>query len=192
MINDVGTRMLVLRKLHGWSQRQLAKRSGVPHSAISMIEHGQVSPSVNSLKKVLDGVPMSLSEFFSLDINQRAASFYKADALKNETFGDVTRMSLLTDQDGKGILMTREKFPPGSDTGEDMVISAGEQAGFIVKGKIELTVGGEIQILEEGDAFHFPRRRPYRFRNPGNETCEVISTILPEKGTDSQSSNYYN
>ena len=174
--------MLVLRKLNGWSQRQLAKRAGVPHSAISMIEHGQVSPSVNSLKKVLDGVPMSLSEFFSLDLNQTEKVFFKAGALKHEPFGDIVRTSLRTHglNGSDGVIVTRECFPPHSDTGEEMIMSTGSQAGFVVRGKIEVSVGGESEVLEAGDAFYFNRRRPYRFRNIASDDCEVISVVIPD------------
>lgn len=173
--------MLVLRKLNGWSQRQLAKRAGVPHSAISMIEHGQVSPSVNSLKKVLDGVPMSLSDFFSLDLNQSDKVFFKADALKQEPFGDIIRTSLRTHRlnGSDGVVLTRECFPAGSDTGEEMIMSSGSQAGFVVKGKLEVSIGGEVDTLEVGDAFYFQRRRPYRFRNTSSGDCEVISVVIP-------------
>ena len=181
MINDVGTRMLILRKLNGWSQRQLAKRAGVPHSAISMIEHGQVSPSVNSLKKVLDGVPMSLAEFFSLDLEDNVKVFYKSDSLKNESFGDIHRYSLKTIEAGdSGIVLVREIFPPGADTGEELLSNSGFQSGFVVKGKMEVTVGGEAEILVAGDAFYFTRRRPYRFRNLSTEESEIICTILPD------------
>lgn len=179
MINDVGSRMLVLRKLNGWSQRSLAKRAGVPHSAISMIEHGQVSPSVNSLKKVLDGVPMSLADFFSLDVNEDSRAFYKADSLKSEPFGDIVRTSLRTSpKDNNGIVVTREEFLAGSDTGEEMISGTGFQAGFVVRGQLEVTVGGEVEQLKVGDAFYFNRRRPYRFRNLTNDNSETVSAIL--------------
>jgi len=34
-----------------------------------------VSPSVSSLKKVLDGVPMSLAEFFAMDLSATRGPF---------------------------------------------------------------------------------------------------------------------
>ena len=52
------------------SQRELARRAGVTNGLISLIEQNRVSPSVSSLKKVLDGVPMSLAEFFTLDLSE--------------------------------------------------------------------------------------------------------------------------
>ena len=65
----VGERLKSIRELFGWSQRELAKRAGVPNSAISVIEHDNVSPSVASLEKVLLAFPISLSDFFSIRLD---------------------------------------------------------------------------------------------------------------------------
>jgi len=181
MISDVGARMLVLRKLNGWSQRQLAKRAGVPHSAISMIEHGQVSPSVNSLQKVLDGVPISLADFFALDLNVQIRVFFKGKSLRVDT-GDDTEIWQLKTKGGKqGPMVERKIFPSGSDTGEELTVSTGERAGFVISGEIEITIGGEAEILKAGDGFYFEGRRPHRFRNLSAKPCEIVSTILPDK-----------
>ena len=51
---DIGVRLQAVRKSKGLSQRELAKRVGVTNSTISLIEQNKVSPSISSLKKVLD------------------------------------------------------------------------------------------------------------------------------------------
>ena len=71
----------VLWNEDGLSQRELARRAGVTNGLISLIEQNRVSPSVGSLKKVLDGVPMSLAEFFTLDVTSAAQVFYSASEL---------------------------------------------------------------------------------------------------------------
>ena len=77
MSNDVGARLRAVRQMHGLSQRELAKRAGVTNGMISLIEQGRVSPSVASLKKVLDGIPMALAEFFTLDPARHPQVFYR-------------------------------------------------------------------------------------------------------------------
>ena len=64
---ELGVRLKAVRKHFELSQRQLAKRSGVTNATISLIEQNKVSPSVSSLKKVLDGLPMSLADFFTFE-----------------------------------------------------------------------------------------------------------------------------
>ena len=78
---DVGARLRSVRTSFGLSQRELARRAGVTNGLISLIEQNRVSPSVSSLKKVLDGVPMSLAEFFTLDLSVAPQPFYGVDEL---------------------------------------------------------------------------------------------------------------
>ena len=51
---DTGTRLKLVRERNNLSQRELARRSGLTNSTISQIEQNRVSPSVSSLKKLLD------------------------------------------------------------------------------------------------------------------------------------------
>ena len=77
---EIGSRLQTVRKHFELSQRELAKRSGVTNATISLIEQNKVSPSVSSLKKVLDGLPMSLADFFTFEAeaNTRQIFFEKS------------------------------------------------------------------------------------------------------------------
>jgi len=54
---DIGGRLRFIRSRQKLSQRELAKRSGVTNSTISLIESNQMNPSVGALKRILDGIP---------------------------------------------------------------------------------------------------------------------------------------
>ena len=89
---DIGSRLQRVRKSgKDLSQRELAKRVGVTNSTISLIEQNKVSPSVSSLKKVLDGIPISLADFFTLDLAGDLADgpFYGADDLPDVGSNDI-------------------------------------------------------------------------------------------------------
>ena len=75
---DVGARLQALRLMHGLSQRALAQRAGVSNAIISLIEQNRTSPSVGSLKKVLDGLPISLADFFGMELGPRPQIFFAA------------------------------------------------------------------------------------------------------------------
>src|SRR3954464_15826690 len=78
---NLGARLRYVRTLHGLSQRRLAKQAGVTNSTISLIESNQVNPSVGALKRILDGVPVGLAEFFSLTPSSERQAFFRADEL---------------------------------------------------------------------------------------------------------------
>lgn len=51
---DAGTLLRMVRERHGLTQRQLAARASTSQAAISRIERGLVSPTVETLARLLD------------------------------------------------------------------------------------------------------------------------------------------
>lgn len=178
---DVGVRLQGIRKLKGLSQRELAKRAGVTNSTISMIEKNSVSPSISSLKKVLSGIPMSLVEFFSLDMEEENSTqvVYKSDDLFSISSGEVAFKLVGKAYPNRAIAFLDETYPPGADTGDDMYSHEGEEAGMLIEGILELTVGSEVFLLEPGDSYYFDSSKPHRFRNPGDKPARLISATTP-------------
>ena len=76
---DIGGQLRFVRSRHKLSQRELAKRSGVTNSTISLIESNQMNPSVGALKRILDGIPMGLAEFFAIEPERPRKAFYRSD-----------------------------------------------------------------------------------------------------------------
>lgn len=178
-MTGVGARLRGIRTQHGLSQRELARRAGVTHASISLIESERVSPSIASLKKVLDGLPMSLAEFFTLDVEAPGRVFYRADELPDVGSGDIAFRLLGAERRQRAMTVLHEVYQPGADTGETMLVHDGEEGGVVVRGEIELTVAGDSRRLGPGDGYYFESRLPHRFRNPGDEPCEIISANAP-------------
>src|SRR5690625_4219310 len=80
---DLGQRLKWVRERNGLSQRELARRAGVTNSNISMIEQGAVSPTVNSLTRLLDVIPLSLAQFFVCDPERDSGAIYRAGELRS-------------------------------------------------------------------------------------------------------------
>ncbi len=176
---DVGARLRTLRKTHGLSQRELAKRAGVTNGMISLIEQNRASPSVSSLKKVLDGFPLSLADFFTTEFNPQNQVFYGAGELPDMGPGEPSTRLVGYNHLDRSMSILKETYPAGSDSGEHMLQHDGEEGGVVVRGQIEITVGGESRILKAGDAYYFNSRIPHRFRSIGDEECEIISANSP-------------
>jgi transcriptional regulator with XRE-family HTH domain len=176
---NVGAHLKSVRQMYGLSQRELAKRAGVTNGLISLIEQNRVSPSVGSLKKVLDGIPMDLADFFTLDVGVKPQVFFQREELADIGTGSVELRLVGVRLAKRNMAILHEKYAPAADTGEEMLTHAGEEGGVIVKGRIELTVGGESRILGPGDAYYFKSTLPHRFRNVGREECEIVSASSP-------------
>ncbi|MDQ2693921.1 MAG: cupin domain-containing protein [Pseudomonadota bacterium] len=176
---DLGARLRAVRESRGLSQRELARRAGVTNGTISLIEQNKNSPSVASLKKVLDGIPMSLAEFFALDLPPKDKVFFRAADLVELTRGRVAFRQVGGDLRGRSLQILHERYAPGADTGKTMLRHDSEEGGIVLRGQVEITVGEQRCILGPGDAYYFDSRKPHRFRNVGDEDCEIISACTP-------------
>jgi transcriptional regulator with XRE-family HTH domain len=173
---DVGARLRTVRLTFGLSQRELARRAGVTNGMISLIEQNRVSPSVSSLKKVLDGLPMALGEFFTLDVGGTPQMFFGADELPELGSEALSQRLVAAERPGRQLTLVHARYQPGAASGEEMLSHhGGEEGGLVIRGRLELTVGGSVRVLGPGDAYYFSRQLPHRFRNVGREVCEVVS-----------------
>jgi mannose-6-phosphate isomerase-like protein (cupin superfamily) len=79
----------------------------------------------------------------------------------------------------RAITFLTEIYPPGADTGEEMLTHEGEETGILVEGRLELVVGLETFVLEAGDSYYFESTKPHRFRNPFDAPARLISAATP-------------
>ncbi|MEM7208401.1 MAG: cupin domain-containing protein [Pseudomonadota bacterium] len=180
MIDDIGARLKQLRERFSLSQRELAKRAGVTNSLVSLIETNKTSPTIASLRKVLDGFPITMTEFFTPeDPSAKQQTFYLKGELPDVGTQGIAYLLVGAKRRKRALCMLHEHYEPGADTGEEMISHPGEEAGVIVSGFIEITVGDETRVLGEGDAYYFETSSPHRMRNPGNEKCVVVSASTP-------------
>ncbi|MHA3977096.1 cupin domain-containing protein [Halovulum sp. GXIMD14794] len=185
---EIGGRLRTVREARGMSQRELAGRAGLTNAAISLIEQNKSSPSVASLKRLLDAIPMTLSEFFSeVEDTGTPKYFYSADEFVELSPQDIglgagaMRVSLrqLGDASRHALQVLHETYPPGSDTGPDLLTHEGEEAGVVIEGIIEITVADQIRVLNPGDGYLFDSRLPHRFRNIADTRCVIVSACTP-------------
>lgn len=177
---DIGERLKGLRQQRGLSQRELAKKAGVTNSTISLIEQNRVSPSIASLKKVLDGLPISLAQFFTPDTEQNRDQVFFVPEEQPDLGCDGIRYFLVgSSLPQRQMTFMHEFYEPGSDTGEEMFSHDGEESGVVIRGHIELTVDGETRQLAPGEAYYFDCRKPHRFRNIAEEICELVTASTP-------------
>ena len=176
---DIGGRLRHLRMAHNLSQRELAKRTGVTNSTISLIESNASNPSVGALKRILDGIPIGLAEFFAFEPDRPKKAFYQADELVEIGKGPISYRQVGDHLFSRSLQILKERYEPGSDTGKVLLMHEGEEGGIVISGRIEVTVGSERRILGPGDAYYFSSKLPHRFKCVGPVACEVVSACTP-------------
>ena len=62
---NLGARVRQLRKDRGWTLEQAAQQAGLARSTLSKIENGQMSPTYEALKKLAEGLAISVPQLFT-------------------------------------------------------------------------------------------------------------------------------
>ncbi len=180
---DIGLRLREIRLANGLSQRELAARAGLTNGTISLIEKNKTSPSVASLKSLLDAIPMSIAEFFATIEDAEVPKYFYGPAefteISPQVPGAGVSLRQLGDASTRSLQVLDETYPPGADTGPELLSHVGEEAGIIVQGAIEITVGDQIKVLTVGEGYLFDSRLPHRFRNISDTACKIISACTP-------------
>ncbi|MGB5492711.1 MAG: cupin domain-containing protein [Woeseiaceae bacterium] len=179
MDQQIGRRLREVRERLGLSQRQLARQSGVANATISQIEASKLNPTVSMLKRILDGIPISLGEFFADENEVSDKVFFRATDLTEIADGGVSFRQVGANISDRAIQLIQERYQPGSGTGKHAITHEGEECGIIISGRLEVTVGEETAVLSRGDAYYFKSSKPHQFRNQWNEPCELITACTP-------------
>ncbi|UFX09920.1 cupin domain-containing protein [Ensifer sp. D2-11] len=160
--------------------RELAARSGISHSTISLIERDRMSPSIDTLGAVLDALGTTLPGFFSdLQSSLPYTPFYSsADLIEIGKADTISYRVIGLDHPNRQMLMLHERYAIGADSGEEFTHAA-QEAGMVLSGAVEVTVGNQKRVLGAGDGYYFDSRLPHRFRNVHDGESEIVSAITP-------------
>ncbi|QOZ85876.1 cupin domain-containing protein [Chromobacterium sp. Rain0013] len=178
---QLGARIRQLRKRQGLTLSRLAATSGLSVGHISLIERELAQPSINALVNIARSLGVTVQWFFNDSAEQ--AEDEKDYIVRREQRPRLDYQSgfvdhLLTPRNQRQLEMIHCLIPPGASCDEGYSHN-GEEAGFVLKGSLELFVGERQFHLEQGDSFAYSSSEPHRYRNPGSGETIVIWVITP-------------
>jgi transcriptional regulator with XRE-family HTH domain len=172
-MEQLGLKLRSLRKRKQLSLKQLAERVGCSPSYLSMVETSKIDPGVSRLKRIADGLGITIVDLFQAQPGQNLI-IRRHERICAEFPSSKTRIEILVPQVAEKQIDARIAviYPGGSSSGEYR--HPGEEFGFVMKGTLELTIDGVNHELEEGDSFYFASTSNHHFRNPGKEDTLVL------------------
>jgi len=177
----VGENLRKLRTRQGLSLERLAKASGVSRAMLGQIELGRSAPSINLLWKIARSLNVPISVFVASgvdsDIMIQRAHRAKVVNSANGRFSirSVTPIDRTNRED-----LAEVRLSPKSLEEEDAHPAGSTELLVIIRGVLELRVGGSWHCLEKGDSALFNADVPHAYRNPGlDETTFFMMTVNP-------------
>jgi transcriptional regulator with XRE-family HTH domain len=182
----VGGNLRHARMVRGLSLRALASRVGCSGSLLSKVENDKTVPSLQMLHRIVSELGTSIGNLFS-----QAQDGHRIVLRKGERQVISTNFPRRLGK-GKGVeLEWLIPYPeshllsgsihiiaPGGSS-EGVITHQGEEVGYVLTGRFELTVGGRIYELDAGDSFFFPSDLPHGYRNPGTAETRVLWINTP-------------
>ncbi len=164
-----------LRSERGLSLEKLSQASGVSRAMLNQVENEQSTPTINVLWKIARalGLPFSALISHAAPPGLTVLPAARARLLRSHDGGFSSRALFPADRprhvefyelrlEGHAVEHA-EAHAPG--TTENLVVAAGA---------LELTVGSERRLLEQGDAVIFLSDVPHVYRNPGRQETQLF------------------
>ncbi len=177
----LGRRLAALRGDAGLSLAELAARSGVSRSMISVIERGESSPTAVVLDRLATALGVTLAALFEREagVGEGPLSRRAGQAVWRDPSSGYRRRNVAPALPGLPLQLVEVDFPPGAR----VTYETGERPGpvhqlvWLLKGRMQVAVGEVTHALEAGDCLAMTLDRPIGFHNPGTAVARYAVVL---------------
>lgn len=180
---EVGKQIRNLREQRKLSQAALAEASGISRNTLSLVERGQTSPTVATLKSLAEALLVDINAFFR-PYEEASIVFTKGNQRPHLQLDQ----GILNDL-GIGLfepLVTPLllQLDPGARSGAALSHD-GQDFVFCLSGEILYIINERGYVLEAGDSLFFDGYLPHRFSNVGPKPASLLIILsTPHDGAE--------
>jgi transcriptional regulator with XRE-family HTH domain len=176
---QLGPRIRALRQARNITLRELAARAGVTESFLSQVEREVTSPSIASVQRIARALDLAIAELFTEEA-PHGRVVRRADRRLIAYPGLRAIDEFLTAGMSGRIQVILSTIEPGGGTGDEPYAhESDEEVVIVLAGQLELWVGDERHLLEEGDSIAYSSRLPHRNVNSSDRQAVVLFCVTP-------------
>ena len=172
---EIGLKIKNLRNINNLTQEELADRCELTKGYISQLENDLTSPSIETLKDILNALGTTFGEFF--DERDTQVVFKKEEYIEKQTSNSTIKW-LVPSAQKNSMEPIIVDLQGGAETENDMP-HEGEEFGFVLKGKVELVLGKKTFTINSGETFYFVSNKPHYLKNPSTSPAKIIWVSCP-------------
>ena len=180
---NIGGYLKQLRVDKGYTLTDVAHKLDMSASFLSQLENLKLSPSLDSLEKLLCFYSVNLSEFFRQVEQKRVISVKKEERRSFNVSGEAIRISLLASKLQNNSLETyliEFKNNAELDTAILPKEINGERFIYIIKGKVLISIdNGKMVEFSEGDSINYKSYLPCRIVEDEESFSEILISGMP-------------
>ena len=173
----LGKSILALRRRHGFSLDELARRSGVSKAMLSQIEQERANPTVATVWKIARGLEISLQDLLGTGAERaRFQVIRRGNApLLKEKGCEIQVISPVEMVEDLELYLLR--FAPGGELKSSPHFARTEEIAAVIRGKFEIVSGDNACALEEGDAAVYAADARHSIRNLTRKEAELFLAV---------------
>jgi len=170
----IGKRILKMRREKKLTLKNLANETGLSTEKISQIEKGETIPPV--------AVILQLSRALDIDSGillreEKKQAGKQSDADYQKRTEDYTYETLTPEARHKHLKAFKISIDPKSDHKGVSYQHLGEEFVYVLKGRVEVTVGENKNILTPGKSLHFNSSIVHKLRNLSTKKAELLVVL---------------
>ena len=174
----IGARLRHARESSRLSLADVATRSGVTKSFLSRVERDEASPSVASLVAICEAIGLSMADLFAMPQTTLVRRSARPSLAGLPKAADVID-TLITPEQERHVTVLETAVAPGGSGGEALYTLPSEcEVCFVLEGRVEIDVEGDLFELEAGDALTFGAGVPHTWRNGAADAGARLLWIL--------------
>ncbi len=168
----IGPKIRRLRKLRGLTIEELADNADLTKGYISQLERDLTAPAVTTLKQILDVLGIDLATFFS-DLEEGEKNIYtKRDRTQEVLEKDYTIEALIPKL--KYLEMEPLLLTLAPTASYEKSFEEDEGFGYVVKGRVEVTIEKEKRTLNRGGCFYVFFDNWLSIKNLTKKSAEIL------------------
>jgi len=210
-VPPIGPRIRAERARRDVTIRALARDIGVSPSLISQIETGKSQPSVSTLYAISSALDLPLEDLFDADEFAEPATtsaavagttglrYFGTDRAKGvgphvspedrelltlESGVTWQRLGQVPHHHVDFLLVTYEPGSASSTEGR-LMRHNGTEYGYVLSGRLQVSLGFDNYVLEPGDSISFDCTQPHRFSSVGDDPVEAVWFVVGRRNTPS-------
>ncbi len=175
---EIGARLKELRIQRNLTQEELADRCELSKGFISQVERDLASPSIATLKDMLECLGVTLQAFFS-DNSAEKVVFAPQDMFEKESPEYGRKITWLVPDAQKNSMepILLELAPGGSSPVYPPC--EGEEFGYVLSGQITLIAGKATHVVKRGYSFCLHPAVAHHLENRANRPASVLWISTP-------------
>jgi transcriptional regulator with XRE-family HTH domain len=177
-ILKIGAKIRRLRQANNLTQEELANRTYLTKGFISQLERDLTSPSIVTLKGILDVLGEELADFFRDVKHERVLFDKKARVLSSASTEEMSVEVLVPSAQSRLMDPVLVILQPGTLT-ETHTPHEGEEFGFLLQGRVTLWVDKIPYRMRKGDCFYFSSDREHKLHNTGKNVAKLVWIVSP-------------